>query len=74
MSKQEQYQKALDLFQQAYSKRKSPRVLLFIASSYVELEKYDDALKTLNDFTKKYANAQEPPPASLQRDGGHPAH
>jgi predicted negative regulator of RcsB-dependent stress response len=57
MSKQEQYQKALDLFQQAYSKRKSPRVLLFIASSYAELEKYDDALKTLSDFTKKYANA-----------------
>lgn len=58
MSKQEQYQKALDLFQQTYSKRKSPRVLLFIASSYVELEKYDDALKTLADFTKKYSNAR----------------
>ena len=57
MSKQEQYQKALDLFQQAYSKRKSPRVLLFIASSYAELGKYDDAIKTLTDFTKKYANA-----------------
>ena len=58
MSKQEQYQKALDLFQQAYSKRKSPRVLLFIASSYAELGKYDDAMKTLTDFTKKYANAR----------------
>jgi len=58
MSKQEQYQKALDLFQQAYSKRKSPRVLLFIASSYVELGKYDDAMKTLTDFTKKYANVR----------------
>ena len=58
MSKQEQYQKALDLFQQAYNKRKSPRVLLFIASSYTELGKYDDAMKTLTDFTKKYANAR----------------
>ena len=58
MSKEEQYQKALDLFKQAYSKRKSPRVLLFIASSYVELGKYDDALKTLTDFTKKYSNAR----------------
>jgi len=57
-SKQEQYQKALDLFQQAYSKRKSPRVLLFIASSYVELQKYDDAMKTLTEFTKKYTNAR----------------
>jgi TolA-binding protein len=58
MSKQEQYQKALDLFQQAYSKRKSPRVLLFIAGSYAELGKYDDAMKTLTDFTKKYPNAR----------------
>jgi predicted negative regulator of RcsB-dependent stress response len=58
MSKQEQYQRALDLFQQAYSKRKSPRVLLYIASSYSELEKYDDALKTLKDFTKKYSSAK----------------
>ena len=58
MSKQEQYQKALDLFQQAYNKRKSPRVLLFIASSYVELGKYDDALKTLTEFTNKYASAR----------------
>ena len=58
MSKQEQYQQALDLFQQAYNRQKSPRVLLYIASSYFELEKYDDALKTLNTFTKKHANAK----------------
>jgi predicted negative regulator of RcsB-dependent stress response len=56
-SNQAQYQQALDLFQQAYSKRKSPRVLLYIASSYAELGKYDEALKTLNDFTKKFARA-----------------
>lgn len=59
MAKQEQYQQALDLFQQAYSKQKSPRVLLYIASCYFELEKYDDALKTLNTFTKKHANAKD---------------
>lgn len=59
MSKQEQYQQALELFQQAYGKQKSARALLYIASSYFELEKYDDALKTLNDFTKKHANAKE---------------
>lgn len=67
MSRQEQYQQALDLFQQAYSKQKSPRVLLYIASSYFELEKYDDALKTLNDFTKKHANAKELLPIAYQK-------
>lgn len=67
MSKQEQYQQALDLFQQAYSKQKSPRVLLYIASSYFELEKYDDALKTLNTFTKKHANAKDLLPIVYQK-------
>jgi len=67
MSKQEQYQQALDLFQQAYSTRKSPRVLLYIASSYYELEKYDDALKTLNDFTKKYGTAKDLLPVAYQK-------
>ena len=67
MSKQEQYQQALDLFQQAYNKQKSPRVLLYIASSYFELEKYDDALKTLNTFTKKHANAKDMLPIVYQK-------
>lgn len=67
MSKQEQYQQALDLFQQAYNKQKSPRVLLYIASSYFELEKYDDSLKTLNTFTKKHANAKDMLPIVYQR-------
>ncbi len=67
MSKQEQYQQALDLFQQAYSKQKSPRVLLYVASSYFELEKYDDALKTLNTFTKKHANAKDMLPIVYQK-------
>ncbi len=67
MTKQEQYQQALDLFQQAYSKQKSPRVLLYIASSYFELGKYDDALKTLNTFTKKHANAKDLLPIAYQK-------
>ena len=74
MSKQEQYQQALDLFQQAYSKQKSPRVLLYIASSYFELEKYDDALKTLNTFTKKHCKCKGPAPNRLPEDSGHTAH
>jgi len=67
MSKQDQYQQALDLFQQAYNKQKSPRVLLYIASSYFELEKYDDSLKTLNTFTKKHANAKDMLPIVYQK-------
>lgn len=67
MSKQEQYQQALELFQQAYNKQKSPRVLLYIASSYLELGKYDDALKTLNTFTKKHANAKDMLPIVYQK-------
>jgi len=67
MAKQEQYQQALDLFQQAYSRQKSPRVLLYIASCYFELEKYDDALKTLNTFTKKHANAKDLLPIAYQK-------
>ncbi len=67
ISRQEQYQQALELFQQAYGKQKSPRVLLYIASSYFELEKYDEALKTLNDFTKKHANAKELLPIAYRK-------
>jgi predicted negative regulator of RcsB-dependent stress response len=51
----DRYQKALDLFQRAYKKKASPRVLLYIADSYYELGRYDDAVATLNDFTSKYA-------------------
>ncbi|MDH4231098.1 MAG: tetratricopeptide repeat protein [Nitrospirota bacterium] len=64
---QERFQLALNLFQQAYSKRKSPRVLLYIASCYYELEKYDDALKTLNDFTKKYKTAKDLLPIAYRK-------
>lgn len=67
LSKQDQYQKALDLFQQAYRKQKSPRVLLYIASSFSELGKYDDALNTLNTFMKKHANARDLVPIALQK-------
>lgn len=55
LSPTDRYQKALDLFQQAYKKKASPRVLLYIADSYYELGRYDNAIATLNDFTGKYA-------------------
>ena len=67
LPRQEQYQQALELFQQSYSKKKSPRVLLYIANSYFELEKYEDALKTLNDFLKRHAKATDLLPIAYQK-------
>jgi len=67
MPKQEQYRQALGLFQQAYNKQKSPRVLLYIASCQYELEQYDEALNTLNTFLKKHANAKDLLPVAHQK-------
>lgn len=53
---QERYEQALDIFQKAYNTNKTPRALLYIASCYYELGKYDEALEALNDFSKRYAN------------------
>lgn len=51
----DQYNNALDLFKRSYDIRKSPTVLLYIANCYYELGRYDDALKTLKDFTQRYS-------------------
>ncbi len=63
----EKAQKALELFQQAYEKKKSPRILLFMADAYVELGKFDDALKTLDDFTKRYGRDEALMPLAYQK-------
>ncbi len=67
LSKQEQFQQALDLFKQAYGKKESPKLLLYIASCYYELDRYDDALNTLNEFTKKYADQKDLIPLTYQK-------
>lgn len=64
---QEKAQKALELFQQAYEKKKSPRVLLFIADAYAEMAKYDDALKTLDEFTKRFVRGENLIPLAYQK-------
>jgi len=64
---QEKAQKALELFQQAYEKKKSPRVLLFIADAYTEMAKYDDALKTLDEFTKRFVREEALIPLAYQK-------
>lgn len=53
---QERYERALALFKKSYNTKKTPRALLYIASCYYELGRYDDALKTLKDFSERYAD------------------
>lgn len=67
LSGQEQFQKALDLFQQAYNKKKSPRLLFYIANSYAALGKDDEALKNLNALIKTYSSATDILPLAYQK-------
>ncbi|MBI5847073.1 MAG: tetratricopeptide repeat protein [Nitrospirae bacterium] len=64
---QDKAQKALELFQQAYEKKKSPRVLLFIADAYAEMAKYDEALKTLDEFTQRFVREEALIPLAYQK-------
>ncbi|MBI5187800.1 MAG: tetratricopeptide repeat protein [Nitrospirae bacterium] len=56
VNREGQYKKALDIFKKAYDTRKSSVSLFYIAGCYYELGRYDDALKTLKDFTQRYSN------------------
>jgi predicted negative regulator of RcsB-dependent stress response len=56
LPRKEQLEKAAALFQQAYSKHKSPRILLYLADCYYEGGKESDALTTLNLFLKNHAS------------------
>ncbi len=65
--KEDQYKKALELFKKAYDKKSSPFSLYYIAACYYDLGKYDDALKTLKEFTQKYSNDQVYAPLAYQK-------
>jgi predicted negative regulator of RcsB-dependent stress response len=67
LNKEEQYKKALDMFRKAYDTKSSPFSLFYIAACYYELGKYDDTMKTLNDFTRKYPNNEEFIPLAYQK-------
>ena len=54
--RQVQYKTALDMFRKAYDTSKSPLSLYYIAACYDDLGNYDEALKTLKDFTRRYSN------------------
>lgn len=65
--KEEQNKKALDLFRQAYNTKKSPISLFYIAAIQCELGQYDDSLKTLKDFVKKYSGDEHFIPLAYQK-------
>ena len=67
VTKEEQYKKALDIFKKAYDTRKSPTSLFYIAACYYEIGKYDDALKTLKDFTQRYSKEDRFVPLVYQK-------
>jgi predicted negative regulator of RcsB-dependent stress response len=56
LSPAERYKKALDAFKKSFDTKENPTVLLYIANAYYELGNYDDALKTLQDFSNKYSD------------------
>ncbi len=47
--------KALELYRQAYEKKKSARLLLSIAAVSEELGKHEEALKALDDLTRRFS-------------------
>ncbi len=67
LNRDERYQKALDIFKKSYDIRKSPSVLLYIAGCYYELGRYDEAIKTLKDFTQRYSKEEEFIPLAYEK-------
>lgn len=67
LTKEERYKKALDIFKESYDTRKSPSVLLYIAGCYYELGRYDETIKTLQDFTQRYSKEEEFIPLAYEK-------
>jgi tetratricopeptide (TPR) repeat protein len=67
LPKEERYKKALDIFKKSYDARKSPSVPLYIAGCYYELGNYDEAIKTLRDFTQRYSNEGKLVPLAYEK-------
>jgi predicted negative regulator of RcsB-dependent stress response len=64
---EDRYKKALEMFRQANNTKASPASLFYIAGCLYELGKYDEALSTLLDFTRKYANEDKYIPLAYQK-------
>jgi len=65
--RQVQYKMALDMFKKAYDTSKSPLSFFYIAACYDDLGNYDEALKTLKDFTRRYSNDETYIPLVYQK-------
>ncbi len=65
--REEQYRKALEAFKKSYAAKKSPVRLLYIAACYYELGEYDESLKTLGDFSRRYANEERLLPLAYRK-------
>ncbi|MEW6163339.1 MAG: tetratricopeptide repeat protein [Nitrospirota bacterium] len=67
VNREEQYKRALDIFKRSYDKKKSLAVLFYIAGCYYELGRYDEALKTLKDFTQRYSKEERFVPLAYEK-------
>jgi tetratricopeptide (TPR) repeat protein len=67
LDKQGQYKTALDMFKKAYDTNKSPLSLFYIAACYDDLGNYNEALKTLKDFVRRYSNEETYIPLVYQK-------
>ncbi|MHB8882892.1 MAG: tetratricopeptide repeat protein [Thermodesulfovibrionales bacterium] len=70
LSKQEQFSTAAALFQQAYAKSKSPRLLLYLASCNAALERYPEATTTLDLFFKNHSGDKGLLPLAYRQAAG----
>jgi len=66
-NKTERVSRALALFKKAYDASKTSTSLFYIADCYYELGRYDEALKTLKDFTGRYSGDQQLAPLAYQK-------
>src|SRR3972149_8795035 len=67
LTTEERYKKALDIFKKSYDTRKTPSVLLYIAGCYYELGNYDEAIRTLKDFTQRYEGEDDLIPIAYEK-------
>lgn len=66
-NRDEQYKKALGAFKKAYDTKKSPFSLYYIAACYYELGQFDESLKALQDFSRKYSHDEKFLPLAYQK-------
>ncbi len=67
MQKDEQYQKALEKFKEAYSSRKSAYSLYYMANCLYELGRFDEAQKDLKELTDRFSDDEGLVPLSLYK-------